>query len=166
MSYFEALIEKHYPGWDGHTNEAGLALIKKYEGWRAEPYLCSARRPTIGYGSCWDLDGDPVTLSHPSITKEQGEYLLKREVRHSEAAVKKLIKAEMTPNMFSSLVSFCYNVGSGNLQRSSLRMRMNRGQYLAAADELPKWRRALGKILPGLVRRRAEERRLFLDGYE
>ena len=164
MSYLDALIEKHAPkAWDGHCNEAGLAIIKRFEGWSSSVYQCSAGRWTIGWGSTWDYDGNPVTADHPNIKKDKGEYLLRREIRHSETAVRKLIKAELTPNMFSSLVSFCYNVGSGNLQRSSLRMKANRGNYEGAADEFPKWRRAGGRILKGLVRRRASERQLFLN---
>jgi len=145
-----------------HINEAGMELIKHYEGWRESPYLCSAARPTIGYGSTWDRNGNAVTLDHPNITKKQGEYLLLREVRHSEEAIKKLIKSELTEGMFSSLCSFIYNVGSGNFQKSTMRMCLNRGQYERAADEFPKWRKAGGKVVKGLVRRRKQERELFL----
>ena len=145
-----------------HINEAGMELIKHYEGWRESPYLCSAARPTIGYGSTWDRHGNAVTLDHPDITEKQGEYLLQREVRHSEEAIKRLITAELTQNMFSSLCSFIYNVGSGNFQKSTLRMKLNRGQYESAADEFPKWRKAGGRVIKGLVRRRKQERELFL----
>tara|TARA_R110002167_G_scaffold119391_1_gene296635 strand:- start:373 stop:864 length:492 start_codon:yes stop_codon:yes gene_type:complete len=143
-------------------NEAGLELIKHYEGWREAVYLCSAARATIGWGSTWDRNGNAVTLNHSNITKKQGEYLLLREVRHSEAAIRKLIKSELTENMFSSLCSFIYNVGSGNFQKSTLRMKLNRGQYESAADEFPKWRKAGGRVVNGLVRRRKQERELFL----
>ena len=145
-----------------HINEAGLDLIKHYEGWRSSPYLCSAARATIGWGSTWDRNGDAVTLDHLDITKKQGEYLLLREVRHSEKAIRKLVKTELTENMFSSLCSFIYNVGSGNFQRSTMRMKLNRGQYESAADEFPKWVKAGGKRIRGLVRRRKQERKLFL----
>jgi len=161
--FFEMIIEKHGPKkWDGHINEAGLDLIKHYEGWRASVYMCSAARATIGYGSTWDRNGDAVTLEHADITPQQGEYLLLREVRHSEATIRKLIKAELTPNMFSSLCSFVYNVGSGNFQRSTLRMKLNRGQYTDASNEFRKWKKAGGKTIRGLVIRRREETRLFL----
>ena len=134
-----------------HINESGMELIKHYEGWRESVYLCSAARPTLGYGSTWDRNGNAITLDHPNITKKQGEYLLQREVRHSE-----------TENMFSSLCSFIYNVGSGNFQKSTLRMKLNRGQYESAADEFPKWRKAGGRVIKGLIRRRKQERELFL----
>ena len=145
-----------------HINASGMELIKHWEGWRESPYLCSAARPTIGYGSTWDRHGNAITLDHSNITKKQGEYLLQREVRHSETAIKRLIKAELTENMFSSLCSFIYNVGSGNFQKSTLRMKLNRGQYESAADEFPKWRKAGGRVVKGLVRRRKQERELFL----
>ena len=145
-----------------HINEAGMDLIKHYEGWRSSVYLCSASRCTIGWGSTWDVNGDAITLDHADITKEQGEYLLLREVRHSEEAIKKIVKADLTENMFSSLCSFIYNVGSGNFQKSTMRMKLNRGFYEDAADEFPKWRRAGGRIVKGLVRRRKQERELFL----
>jgi lysozyme len=145
-----------------HINASGLELIKHYEGWRDAVYLCSAARCTIGWGSTWDRDGNAITLKHLDITKKQGEYLLLREVRHSEAAIRKLVKTELTENMFSSLCSFIYNVGSGNFQKSTMRMRLNRGLHEEAADEFPKWRRAGGRIVKGLVRRRKQERELFL----
>jgi lysozyme len=65
-------------------------------------------------------------------------------------------------NEFSSLCSFIYNVGSGNFQSSTMRMKLNRLDYGGAADEFPKWRKSAGRILPGLVRRRAAEKALFL----
>ena len=146
-----------------HINEAGLDLIKHYEGWRESPYLCSAARATIGWGSTWDRNGDAVTLEHLDITKKQGEYLLLREVRHSEAAIRKLVKTELTENMFSSLCSFIYNVGSGNFQRSTMRMKLNRGLHEEASDEFSKWVKAGGRRIRGLVRRRKQEHKLFLE---
>ena len=162
MTFFESLLDKHDPAWDGHINASGLAIIKRYEGWRSSPYLCAANRPTIGWGSTWDIDGNPVTLDHPDINEEQGTALLRRELRHVEKAIGRLITAEINENMFSSLCSFTFNVGTGNLQRSTLRMKLNRGFYEDASEEFPKWRRANGKILKGLVRRRKAEKELFL----
>ena len=145
-----------------NINKAGLEIIKSFEGWSSDPYLCPANRWTIAYGSTWDINGHPVTADHPSITKEQGEALLRQEVHHIEGAIRRLIKYVLNENQFSSLVSFCYNVGSGNLQKSSLRMKLNRGDVEGASAEFPKWRRSAGKILSGLVRRRQAERNLFL----
>ena len=144
-------------------NELGIEIIKEFEGFSSEVYLDPIGIPTIGYGSTWDAKGDRVTVEHPAITKTEATKLLKREARHVEKAIRRLIKAELTENMFSSLCSWAYNVGTGNLQRSTLRMKLNRGNYEDAADEFPKWRRGGGRILKGLVLRRAAERELFLQ---
>ena len=146
-------------------NNAGIEIIKAFEGFSAKVYLDPIGIPTVGFGSTWDVDGNRITVDHPEVTEKEATRLLQKEVRHVEAAIGKLIKAEITENMFSSLGSFAYNVGTGNLQRSTLRMKLNRGWYLEAADEFPKWRRAGGKILSGLVRRRKAEMGLFLEGY-
>tara|TARA_Y100000034_G_scaffold135807_1_gene209241 strand:- start:1079 stop:1531 length:453 start_codon:yes stop_codon:yes gene_type:complete len=146
-------------------NEAGIEIIKEFEGFSSGVYLDPIGIPTIGFGSIWDANGNRVTADHPAITEEEATIFLKREVRHVESGIKRLIKAEITDNMFSALGSFAYNVGTGNLQRSTLRMKLNRGHYEDAANEFPKWRRAGGRILPGLVRRRKAERSLFLDSY-
>tara|TARA_R110002124_G_scaffold229569_1_gene394755 strand:+ start:172 stop:615 length:444 start_codon:yes stop_codon:yes gene_type:complete len=143
-------------------NEIGLNLIKTFEGFRSEPYFCSAMVATIGFGSTWSFDGSRVTLSHPRINEAEAEELLLREIRNSEKAVNRLIKIELNENEHSALQSFVYNLGSGRLQSSTLRRKINRGDFEGAADEFPKWRRAGGKILKGLVLRRAAERKLFL----
>ena len=148
--------------WDGHINAAGLVIIKAFEGFSPTPYLCPANRWTIGYGSTWDIKGRAVTGTHLPITRDEAGPLLAREVRHVEGAINKLVKAELMENMFSALASLVYNIGTGNFQRSTLKMKLNRGEYENAADEFPKWRKAGGRILKGLVRRRAQERELFL----
>tara|TARA_R110002110_G_scaffold142015_8_gene330141 strand:- start:10360 stop:10803 length:444 start_codon:yes stop_codon:yes gene_type:complete len=144
-------------------NDIGLNIIKTFEGFRSEPYNCPAMVPTIGYGSTRSFDGSYITLSHPSITETQGEELLLREVRNCEKAVNTLIQTTLNRNEHSALQSFVYNLGSGRLQSSTLRRKINRGDIEGAADEFPKWRRASGKILRGLVLRREAERRLFLS---
>lgn len=145
------------------TNAAGLALIKRFEGWSPVPYLDPIGIPTIGHGSIWGAGGKRVTMDHPQITEEQGEELLRREVAHTERAVRRLIRIRLDERPFAALVSFTYNLGAGNLQTSTLRMKANRGDMTGAANEFPKWRRAGGRILRGLVRRRAEERTLWLS---
>ena len=122
------------------VNEAGIEIIKAFEGFSAKVYLDPIGIPTVGFGNTWDDDGNRITVDHPEVTEKEATRLLQKEVRHVEAAIGKLIKAEITENMFSSLGSFAYNVGTGNLQRSTLRMKLNRGWYLEAADEFHKWR--------------------------
>ena len=162
MTFFESLLEKHDPSWDGHINEAGLEIVRRFESWVSAPYRCPAGRWTIGYGATWDMEGNPVGPDHPALTKDEGELLLRKEIAHVEKAIRRLIKAELTPNMFSAICSWGFNVGTGAMQRSTLRMKLNRGQYEDAADELPRWKKAGGRTLKGLVRRRASERALFL----
>ena len=95
--------------------------------------------------------------------EEQGVALLRREIRHVEGAVEKLITAEITDNMHGATCSFAYNVGTGALQRSTYRNFLNQGKYEEAADQLLRWCRAGGKKMAGLLRRRYAERDLFLS---
>ena len=163
MSIHDTLLEAHAKNdWDGRINASGLEIIKTFEGWRSSCYHCGARW-TIGWGSTYDLDGNRITADQPDIDEVEGEALLRQEVRHSERAIRQLVKAPLNENQFSSLCSFIYNVGSGNFQSSTMRMKLNRLDYEGAADEFPKWRKSAGRILPGLVRRRVAERGLFLS---
>jgi lysozyme len=144
------------------TGQAGIDLIKRFEGFSSTPYLCPADVPTIGYGNTRRFDGSRVAMDDEPISEADGEALLAHELLSFERSVDKLITAELTQVMFDALVSFTYNLGSGNLQSSTLRMKLNRGHYEGAADEFPKWRKAGGRVLQGLVRRRIAERKLFL----
>jgi len=101
-------------------------------------------------------------MDHRDITEDEANDLLRRDIRIAERDVMVLIKAPLDENQFSALASFAFNVGGGNLKASTLRAKLNRLDYLGAANEFPKWRRGGGKILRGLVLRRAEERSLFL----
>ena len=145
-----------------HINERGIEIVKSFEGLSLKPYLCPANVWTVGYGSTTGSDGGPIDLDMEPISEIEAEALLVRDLENSEGWISRLIKTALTENQFSALVSFSFNVGCGALQRSTLRMKLNGGEYQNAADEFPKWRRAGGRILAGLVRRRAAERSLFL----
>ena len=153
------LISKH--SWNGRCNASGLAIIETCEGFSATVYRCPANVPTIGYGSTYDYEGVKVTMVHPTITEMEASVLLANEIRHTEKTIRKLVAVPLSENQFSALCSLIYNIGSGNFQRSTLRSRLNRGDYEGASAEFPKWRRGGGKILKGLVTRRAIERELF-----
>ena len=112
--------------------EEGLDLIKLYEGYSSSPYLCPALHWTIGYGAIWGLDGKRVTEDHPDINKDQADQLLRRDVRKSEVAVLRLIKVPLEDGQFDSLCSFVFNLGSGSLQSSTLRRKINRGDYIGS----------------------------------
>lgn len=136
-------------------NQEGLDLIKAFEGFSETPYTCPAGIRTIGYGHT----GSGVRLN--SISREQAESLLRADVRSAERSVLRLINVPLTDGAFGALVSFTFNLGGGALQRSTLRAKLNRGEYEDAANEFPKWVFAGGKKLNGLVRRREAERQLF-----
>jgi GH24 family phage-related lysozyme (muramidase) len=137
-------------------NQAGLNLIKQFEGLRLEAYRCPAGVPTIGYGTTANVKmGD-------RINAQKAEELLKRDLQRFERAVSNAVKVPISDNQFSALVCFTYNVGYGALQKSTLLKYLNQGKYQAAAQEFMKWNRGGGRVLPGLTRRRQAEQALFL----
>lgn len=138
------------------TNQAGIELIKRYEGLRLKPYLCAAGYPTIGYGHL------VASLRVPAITAEEAERLLKIDLFVAESAVLRLVRVPLTDGQFDALVSFVFNLGSGRLQASTLLRRLNAGDYQGAALEFRKWVYGGGRKLPGLIARREAEAALFL----
>jgi lysozyme len=90
------------------------------------------------------------------------DAILSQDLARFERGVARLCPASTShQGQFDALVSFAFNVGLGNLQRSSIRMRYNRGDIEGAADAFLMWTKAAGKVLPGLVKRRNDERALF-----
>lgn len=150
---------------------AGYNIIKKYEGLvdgdpdtpGLDPYHDPIGIPTVGWGATYYEDGRRVRMEDASITLDRAQRLLEHIVSKVELTVHRFIHVALNDNEFAALVSFTYNEGSGNLAASTLRMKLNRNDRHKAADEFLKWRRANGMILAGLVRRRAEERELFLS---
>lgn len=144
-----------------HVTEAGLNLIKRFEGFSPTIYLCPAGYPTIGYGH--------VVLAHQQeqfaagIIQAEATELLRKDVGIAELAVLRLISVPLTDGQFDALVSFTFNLGAGALQRSTLRRKANRGEHDSVPAELMKWVWAAGKRLPGLVRRRSAERGAYLS---
>lgn len=140
------------------SNE-GLNLIKKYEGLKLEAYLCPANVWTIGYGHT----GDDVEEGM-EISEEEATDLLVKDLNRFEDVVNR-VKSPLTQSMYDALVSFTYNVGGGAFLKSTLLRKLAVQDYVGAAEEFPKWNKGGGRVLNGLVRRRAEEKALFLkDG--
>ena len=140
------------------TGSAGLNLIKRFEGFSATPYLCPANIWTIGYGH--------VILTHEresltQVDEVQAERLLVHDVRAAERAVMMLIARPLSQNQFDALVCFTFNLGSGALQRSTLRRVINRGEEEAVAKQWKRFVWAGGRKLSGLVRRREAEIKLY-----
>jgi lysozyme len=140
------------------TNQAGIDLIKKFEGYSNIPYTCSAGKRTIGYGHVI-LEGEHYT----TITKEQGEQLLKVDLMKAEKCLMESCYADLADNQFAALVSFIFNVGCGNFKRSTLLRLLNNGMPIdIVAKQFDRWKFAGGKELAGLLRRREAEKELFL----
>ncbi len=155
-----------YVGWLGANkptpepigiSQAGIDLIKRWEGFRSNAYLCPGNVWTIGYGHTKNV------YQGMCISKAQAEELLKSDLRYFEKAVKQLSKVELTQGQFDALVSFTFNVGVGAFKKSTLLRLVNQGDFLGAAKQFGRWVNANGKKLPGLVSRRAEEKQLFLS---
>lgn len=142
------------------VNEATLELIKSFEGWRDTAYKDAVGVWTIGYGHT-SMAGQPEVKPGMKITRAQGESILARDLGKYENAVRNYVRVPLNDNQFGALVSWCYNVGPGNVAKSSLVRKLNAGQYEAVPSELLKWNRAGGKVLAGLTRRRKAEADLF-----
>ena len=157
-------------------SEAGILLIKSFEGCHNSPYKCPATLWTIAYGHVLYPDqarlknderaNYPLKTEHNrTFSGDEIDTLLEKDLQRFEAGVLRLCPAAADNQChLDALVSFAFNVGLGNLQSSTLRMKYNRGDYDGAAAEFLKWNKAGGKVLRGLERRREAERALFLSG--
>ena len=145
-----------------HINERGLALIKAFEGLHLQAYKDAVGIWTIGWGHTGIVHQDGSVHEGRTITEEQAEELLKYDLRNFERAVARLVTVPLDDDQFAALVSFAFNLGEGNLQKSTLLKKLNAGDYASAAEEFGKWNQAGGQVLAGLVRRRESEQRLFL----
>lgn len=139
-------------------NSKGLELIKRWEGLELKAYRCPANVLTIGYGST----GDHVK-ENMVITEKEAEALLLKDLERFEEGVQKLVPDTINENQFSALVSLAYNIGLTNLKNSTLLKKLVKGDMKGAADQFLVWRKAAGKVLKGLVKRREAERSLFLE---
>jgi lysozyme len=164
-------------------SKAGSDLMHRYEGFRSRAYLCPAHIWTIGYGHVLyqeqirlpmvRTEEKPASMIRKEFplkqednrvwTKQEIEELFAQDVATFERGVLRLVpSAASSQGRFDALVSISFNFGLGNLQRSTIRMRANRGDHTGAAEAFMMWTKAGGKELPGLVRRRKEEMALYL----
>jgi len=148
-------------------------MIKHHEGVRYKPYRCPALLWTIGVGhvlypaqGALPLDQRDAFQLKPednrTFSKEEVDGILSADLQRFEAGITKLFPMVLTQGQNDALCSFAFNLGLGGVQRSTLRQKVLRGEMEAAADEFLKFTRGGGKILPGLVKRRNDERALFL----
>lgn len=148
-------------------NQAGLDLIKTFEGCKLKAYKDSVGVLTIGWGHT-SAAGPPMVRSALTITREQAESILATDLKKYEAAVKGAISRPISPNQFAAFVSLCFNIGPGAFARSTAVRRFNSGNVAGAGDAFLMWNKITDpgtgqKVeLKGLTRRRAAERALFL----
>jgi len=144
------------------TSQKGLDLIKEFEGFRTDAYLCPANVLTIGYGHT-SAAGPPTVKKGMKVTRAKAEQILRDDLQTFENGVERAVKRKLTQGQFDALVSFAYNCGIGALQKSTLLKRVNAGDFDRVPAEFMKWTRAGGRELPGLVRRRRAEARLWRE---
>jgi lysozyme len=149
-------------------------MIKHHEGVKTRPYRCPALLWTVGVGHV--IDPSHATVKYEErrnlpipegwdrvLSMGEVDAILAQDLGRFERGVARLCPAALGhQGRFDALVSFAFNVGLGNLQRSGLRMKTNRGEFEDAAEEFLKWTKAGGRVLPGLVKRRNDERALYL----
>jgi lysozyme len=139
-------------------------MIEGFEGFSAKPYKDQAGHWTIGYGHLLRA-GEPVTAS---ITKDRAQQLLEQDMSTATAVVDSAVTVPLTAGQRAALISFAFNVGSENFQASTLLRLLNAGDYVAAADQFPRWDKytdpVTGRLVvdAGLLRRRQDERKVFV----
>jgi lysozyme len=137
------------------VSNSGILLIKKHEGFRNKAYKCPAGVWTIGYGHTSGVREGMI------ITEAQGEAFLKQDILTAENEVSRQLK-NIGQNQFDALVSFTYNVGTGNFRGSTLlkKIKINPNDS-TIRGEFAKWNKGGGTVLPGLTKRRNEEAELY-----
>jgi len=131
-------------------------IIKKFEGYRANAYQDSAGVWTIGYGTTAGVYPGQTT------DREEAEQRLKDDIQAIAVdPILQYVSVPLNADQFAALISFVYNVGPGAFANSTLLQKLNARQYDEAAQEFPRWNKAGGKVLQGLVKRRAAEQALF-----
>jgi lysozyme len=165
-------------------SKAGETLMHRFEGCRNKPYLCPAHRWKIVYGHVLyqehirlpmvRVEGKPSPMIRKEMplkpedarvwSKSEIEELFAADIANFERGVLRLVPSVVgRQGSFDALVSISFNFGLGNLQRSTIRMKANRGDWAGAADAFRAWTKGGGKVLPGLVKRREAEISLFLS---
>mgnify|MGYP006100768305 FL=1 len=138
-------------------SEEGKALIKKFEGCKLEAYLCSAGVPTIAFGRTKNVKlGD-------TCTQEQADAWLEEELEEYTGYVSDAVTQTLQQNQIDAMVAWTYNLGPSNLRSSTMLQVLNEGKFQEVPQQMRRWNKANGKVLPGLERRRLAESMLF-DG--
>ena len=139
--------------------ELASALCRQFEGFRSKPYLCPAGVPTIGYGSTYYADGRKVTLQDEPISEPDARALLMHELQHTylPGTLRNCPILATDERKCNAIVDFCYNLGIGRLQTSTLKRKIHANDWEGAKEQLMLWTKGGGKVLPGLFKRRTAE---------
>lgn len=144
--------------------DAAVALCRRFEGFYSLPYLCPAGVATIGYGATHYPSGRRVTLKDRAISREAGERMLLLMVEREYLPKVLMLCPRLigeSPERLAAIIDFTFNLGAGNLRSSTLRRKIDAGDWLAVPKELRKWNKAGGRILRGLTIRREAEANLI-----
>jgi lysozyme len=131
----------------------GLDLIKRSEGFRGQVYRDVAGLATIGYGHRVQA----CELFPSGLTEPEAAAILIADASEAQQAVERLVKVRLTQGQFDALTDFCFNLGAERLASSTLLRCLNAGGYEAAREQLLRWDRAAGHVVPGLQTRRQAE---------
>ena len=145
------------------TSQRGLELIKAYEGVRFKPYRDCVGLYTVGVGH---LIGDGTVLPdswNRTFSIEEVNELLVADVRKFELGVARYVNVELSQNQYDAIIDFCFNLGLGTFQRSSVRQAINRRDTPSTIRHLLSYNKANGKVVKGLDNRRKAEALLFLS---
>jgi lysozyme len=132
------------------------AITKQFEGCKLEAYKCPAEKWTIGYGHT-----GPDVYDKLKIDQARADYLLMLDLQSAQNTVNNMVEPQINQNQFDALCDFVFNCGAGNFQHSTLLKLVNDKKFDDAVLEFSKWTKGGGKVLPGLVKRRAAEAELF-----
>lgn len=140
-----------------------MSLVERFEGFRSKPYTCPAGIWTIGLGSTAYVDGRRVTSSDAPLTLEQARELALQELHHTylPGVLRQCPILLTDERKCNAIVDFVYNLGLGRLQTSTLKRKINQQDWDAAQEQLMLWTKGGGRVLPGLVKRRAAESALL-----
>ena len=139
------------------TSESGKEFIKHFEGCKLEAYQCSGGVWTIGYGNTRNVqEGD-------KITNKEADALLITDIEMVEHHVDRLVNVHLLRNQWDAIVSWCFNLGCGNLRASTMLRVINAGDIDEVSEQIVRWDKAGGKVVAGLTRRRKAEAQLFDD---
>lgn len=144
---------------------AGIELIKRYEGLRLTAYQCSAGVWTIGWGHT-SAAGEPSVKKGMKITKQKAVDILNQDLAKFADEVQATIKTDIPDACFSACVSLAFNIGLGAWRKSTALKLINKGDYGNVPKAIQLFNKAGGKVSPGLVKRRADEAKMFAEGFD